>query len=494
MSSPLTTWPERWQLLTRCIACVVLCLAVSGIQAATMDANIPVLRTPGFQPITGLNDRELVLQRVAEDAVARGDYQRAEANWTKLRIRLEKRLGANAASVWSTRFNLAVLAHRENRYQEALRQYRELIDHIEASGHFRHPAMAAPLFGMGSVLQALNEHALAVDTIQRAIFITRTDKGLNSLEQTQYDNNLMQSLLALGDVEGARSRQEVRLELAQRSLPEGPELLAEMSEIAAWYRVMGDHRREANIQQRRLEILESLYGDDHIELVPAYHDLAQAYQRMLREDIDQLRSSMRLRSNTSFSAVRTRQYEQRLSTGFDDDYQKRDLINTERQAVIALRTAIRIQKDEQASPESRAKTLVLLGDHHLALGKTRTARRYYDDAWELLAEYEASEAQQQFFAQPVPVFEKTLPSTLRDDLGPGLLAKGQITLKLEVSASGKARDVEVTDMEPAEIAKFERRLLRYARQTVFRPRWSDEGAVETPDHQYTYRFLSQRGS
>lgn len=459
-----------------------------------MDAHIPVLRTPAFQPVTGLVGEEIVQQRLAEAAVERGDFQRAEEQWSKLRLRLEKRLGPNAAGVRATRFNLAVLAHRENRYQEALTQYRELIDSIEASGHFRHPSMAAPLFGMGAVLQALNEHALAVDTIQRAIFITRTDKGLNSLEQTQYDNNLMQSLLALGDVEGARSRQEVRLELVQRSLPEGPELLAEMAEVAAWYRVMGDYRREADLQQKRLQVLESLYGEDHIELVPACHDLAQAYQRMLRDDIDQLRSSMRLRSNTSFSAVRTRQYEQRLSTGFDDDYQKRDLMNTERQAVIALRTALRIQKDENASPEARAKTLVLLGDHYLALGKTRTARRYYDDAWVLLDEHEANEAQQQFFAQPVPVFEKTLPSTLRDDLGPGLLAKGQITLKLEVSASGKAREVEVTDMEPAEIAKFERRLLRYARQTVFRPRWSDDGAVETPDHQYTYRFLSQRGS
>ena len=46
----------------------------------------------------------------------------------------------------------------------------------------------------------------------------------------------------------------------------------------------------------------------------------------------------------------------------------------------------------------------------------------------------------------VPVFEKTLPSTLRDDLGPALLAKGQITLSLEVSPSGKAREVEVTEI------------------------------------------------
>jgi len=490
MKSPVNIWPgsPRW------LVCLLLCVTLGGAQAATMDANIPVLRTPAFQPITGLNKQESVHQLAAEDAVARGDYQRAEKQWSQLLSRLEKRLGANAPATWSTRFNLAVLSHRENRYQEALKQYRELVDQIEASGHFRHPAMAAPLFGMGSVLQALNEHALAIDTMQRAIFITRTDKGLNSLEQTRYDNNLMQSMLAMGDVESARARQEVRLELVQRSLPEGPELLAEMSEIAAWYRVMGDFRREANIQQRRLEVLESLYGKDHIELVPAYHDLAQAYQRMLREDIDQLRDSMRLRSNTSFSAVRTRQYEQRLSTGFDDDFEKRDLINTERQAVIALRSALRLQEEGQVSPEAKAKTLVLLGDHHLALGKTRTARRYYNDAWELLDEHEAREAQQQFFAQPVPVFEKTLPSTLRDDLGPALLAKGQITLSLEVSPSGKAREVEVTEIEPSEIAKFERRLLRYARQTVFRPRWSDDGAIETPDHQYTYRFLSQRGS
>lgn len=494
MRSPVNTWLGRPQWLARCLVCIALCFAVFGARASTMDAEIPVLRTPGLQAITGLNSRELVIQRAAEDAIERGDFQRAEQHWETLLARLEKRLGANVAAVWSTRFNLAVLAHRENRYQQALAQYRDLIEHIEASGNFRHPAMAAPLFGMGAVLQALNQHALAVDSMQRAIFITRTDKGLNSLEQTQYDNNLMQSLLALGDIEGAQSRQEVRFELAQRSLPEGPELLATMSEIAAWYRVMGDFRRESVIQQRRLEVLEALYGEDHIELVPAYHDLAQAYQRMLRDDIDQLRDSMRLRSNTSFSAVRTRQYEQRFSSGFDDDFQKRDLMNTERQAVTALRTALRIQEDEQASPESMAKTLVLLGDHHLALGKSRTARRYYDDAWELLDEHNAEAAQQQFFARPVPVFEKTLPSTLRDDLGPGLLASGQITLKLEVSTSGKAREVEVTDIAPPEVAKFERRLLRYARQTVFRPRWSDDGAIETPDHQYTYRFLNQRGS
>lgn len=386
------------------------------------------------------------------------------------------------ADAWS---NLGALQYRNGEFGAAVASYGAAVDALGSAGNYRDPRLATPLFGLGVSQTAAGDHAAAIDTLQRAIFIARADQGLQDPAQLAHDNALMQSLLISGRVEEALDRQSVRTKIMTQALGKTPELIPTIDEAAKWYRVLQHYDLEAEAIEEKVEILENEHGEDDIAVVDAYRQLAQAYNRFIGTDVDKLRLLLR-RDNTTLTVNRggfflSPSQARRLEDELDQPTPREQrILDAERAAYSNLKKALRIQEKHPDTPAAElATTETLLGDHYQATGKYRSARRYYKEAYSRLLSAGDQATIDHLFGAPKPLYRKPMRQPRSDD--PALLAaySGAAQLTMRVTRQGKARDVELVSVEPTSARRLSGEIERNARKTVFRPRMTERGPVDT---------------
>ena len=57
-----------------------------------------------------------------------------------------------------------------------------------------------------------------------------------------------------------------------------------------------------------------------------------------------------------------------------------------------------------------------------------------------------------------------------------------------MNSRGQPRNIEVVELRPRQAAILEDKALRYSRDTIFRPRLTEEGTVSTEKMRYIYQF------
>lgn len=433
-----------------------------------------------------LNDSQLArLQQQLDRSVAAGQYTQALDSAR----RLAQALSSDPLSGTAALENLGLVEIQSGDTAAGIASLEQVLERLRASGNFRDPRLARPLYAIGVGYYQLKDYVRAIDYIEQANFVTRTDKGLESLEQTRHDDLLLDSLIRVGRIDDALDRLDVSTNIQRMAISNGPELEQALYKAARWYSLLDAAYQESSLHEERLELLAKTYGADSPELVPVYYDLASSYSRRMHSDLDRLRGMKSAERNVSYSFVRSDQVRRAIAYDQGSRSDDRVLLDAEWKAVRALKIALRILEDQDAPDQQAiAETYVRLGDHYQLIGNDRKARRYYQRAYDILHENGATEYLAQTFGSPVPIYQKPLKLPATND--PAMLSayQGEAELILDVNSRGQPRNIEVVELRPQQASVLEDKALRYSRDTIFRPRITEDGTVSTEKMTYIYQF------
>ena len=248
----------------------------------------------------------LVLIRVAQYALSRGEYARAERLFGfALRI-AERVLGATDVLVGAILNDLGIVHKYQGRFDEAERAYRrahgiflaaraEVSNELAALYHNRgglehargrlaggepfarrglelrertlgpdHPAVAADAAALGAILDGLGKREEAEALFRRALTVFERTYGAEHQEVAVTLNNLAAHCQAKGDMEEAQRLYQRALAIKERRLGrDHPDVAVTLNNLAVLCRAQGRHSEAEPHYRRALTIFERALGASH---------------------------------------------------------------------------------------------------------------------------------------------------------------------------------------------------------------------------------------
>ena len=307
----------------------------------------------------------------------------------------------------------------------------------EAHGEFA-PILLDPYRALAQVYLRSSRYPEALTILQHAQHISQRNHGLFNVEQTV--------------------------------------ILDEMSEV---YATAGDTRNAQEIQRQRLNIGLRRYGEDDLLLVPFRYHLAEYYEL----------SRMRAKAREQYQNV--------------IEIQESHLDRNSGELLKPLRELVRIdilsgdstsarrrleeilERGVDSSAVERARSLAVLGDWALTNGQLEIGLSRYRDADAVLAATEDPQVAE-FFSSPALINFIPPPSPVDRTAGSKPYEWGTISADFEISAEGRARNVQIVAATPPGLmdARYKRRLM----ESYFRPRLVAGEPIATPHVRFTHQF------
>jgi tetratricopeptide (TPR) repeat protein len=308
---------------------------------------------------------------------------------------------------------------------------------IDAYGEVS-PILIDPYRGLARVYLRDGRHAEAVTVLEHAQHITDRNFGLFSTEQSVILNELSQT-----------------------------------------YEDAGDTRSAQDIQQERLAIGRRRHGQDDLDVIPYHYDLAAYYEL----------SRMRAKAREQYEAVIE------IQESHFDRYSAellkplRGLIRIDMLSGNSSSARRRLEDilelGTNISALERAQSLAVLGDWDLSYGRLETGLSRYRDAYASLATDDAAAATT-LFASPALINFIPPPSPVDRTKGINAYAWGTVSAVFEITADGRARNVEIVSATPPGLmdARYRRRLM----ESYFRPRIVAGEPATTRQVRFTHDF------
>ena len=308
---------------------------------------------------------------------------------------------------------------------------------IDAYGEVS-PILIDPYRGLARVYLRDGRHAEAVTVLEHAQHITDRNFGLFSTEQSVILNELSQT-----------------------------------------YEDAGDTRSAQEIQEERLAIGRRRHGQDDLDVIPYHYDLAAYYEL----------SRMRAKAREQYEAVIE------IQESHFDRYSAellkplRGLIRIDMLSGNSSSARRRLEDilelGTNISALERAQSLAVLGDWDLSYGRLETGLSRYRDAYASLATDDAAAATT-LFASPALINFIPPPSPVDRTKGINAYAWGTVSAVFEITADGRARNVEIVSATPPGLmdARYRRRLM----ESYFRPRIVAGEPATTRQVRFTHDF------
>ncbi len=332
--------------------------------------------------------------------------------------------------------------------------YKQSIDLTERLEGILSPRLINAYIGLGATYNRAGLHDQSVEAFKRALRLNHVNEGFYNLEQFIILDGMTEAYLGLKEYENAHFYQSAQLEIAQRKFGEkDPRTVPTMFKLARWYERIGDNETARSYYQEAAQILRKAYGKNDIAVVDALLGIADTYRRqgLFSESVRLMKKSLEI-----------------------------------------------LEAAPEPDPTRIADVMVRLGDQYTNAGKPRSARGYYEDAWQRLSNDENRLAlRDEYFGNPKRLTGVAI-SVLR--LGPGIkadgpgLKDGYVLLGYSVTEKGRAKDVRVIESEPTGIV--DKPLIRAFEHSTFRPRMEDGHPVPTEQliYRHTFRYRPKPGS
>lgn len=398
--------------------------------------------------------------------------------------RTAEAFGGDHANVGLALTNLAIVQADARIYEDAIENYVAAIATIErAAGTPAPPELADPLRGLADAYMAVDAVELAIPLYERAVLVTQINDGPASLNQIPAVQSLSRAWFVRGKPRRAASIQETIYRLQQRNADDDSDAYVDaLMQRASWYEAVGDFFEASKSYKRAADVLKDADGDmalSRIEPLLAY-------------------------GFTAPQSASSRDEDNMAVTAWDHDVTDsgRDMAYVILEAERAMKMAVRIaRRNEAATDELLARTLVARGDWATLLNSRKEAWRAYREAWALLnADPELHELRDTFFSKPVLLYSSTFDRVYKTKLLPAAREaaypeRGSVEATFNVSIFGRPINVEVQG-DPAGLMDGQ---VRGGLPTfVYRPAFADGKAITyegvTFRHQFRYnpKELSER--
>ena len=399
--------------------------------------------------------------------------------------------------------------------------YLEAVTALETeSGPFS-PELIELLIDLGSQYQQAGEHEEAIELFQRAEHISRVNNGLYHPDQYASIEKMVDSYMAMGDVASANEKQRYLVYLNEQhhgdASPDALPYVVNLADtgMAQFNQVMSTPRQPVfsvssgigpgpsgrgptpremafgslyMAQQNYLRAITTML-DNRQYFDPELLDLEyrfletlflQAFRQAILNDPDYYLSN---RTTTTGSMLK-KDYASRFAS-----YNFNSGKNTFERILIYIRN----------NPEARVyqliNALMEYGDWCMLFGRTQSAMSKYREAYELVHEMRVEQASiEQLFRPAMPVHLPliTAKPNSREKFGihdeAELAYEGYIDIAFTVSKYGKAKSFATLATSGNVTRQIEHRLVRYLRNSPFRPRLETDNRFESQRVEVRYYF------
>ena len=342
------------------------------------------------------------------------------------------------------------------------------IEKIERRSNRYNIELARPLVVLGDALAGVGDRQGALGAFDRAVHITRVNRGLHHPSQVEIVYREASVLAANGDLAQANRRHEYAYDILLRSYGGGnPSLLPGIFSLADWYLV------NYNIFSAR-----GLYE----------HALSVADGSLAAADPNRLRALRGMAA--TYRSERFPPYQKETTPGTSHQvgyrYGTMPVINNFAKGERALIEVVNvIMASAKSSDEDVADAVLELGDWYLIFGKHDRATTLYRHVWGLL---EAKPDQlAEIFDAPTPLYLPLPGDPDTDGAAAGRPRSGIVELSFRVDASGGVSRIATLHSEPQNLMDVKvRRAVRRAR---YRPAFDGETTVATDDVRVSHEFM-----
>lgn len=357
--------------------------------------------------------------------------------------------------------NLANVQHRTGQYEVAEQNFESAIEILETNQDRLAEDLVNPLRGLGAAQLESGRPDKAEETFGRAVHITHVNEGPHNLDQITILDSLSEAYLRMGALEEAKHAQDVIYALNERAYAANTmEMLPSLIERADWQHRAGFINDQRTTLRRAIRIIEEEHGKDDVRLIEPLTQLGLSYFYI------DLSGTPRY-ANTA------------MSTG-----------------EVHFKRALRIASENpEASWKLIADTSLALGDYYMYLGNELRADKIYKAAWKDLS---GTAERRAYRAETLERPEVLRESSIADYINPPpatpvvgqeeAYSEGTVTVMYDVSASGRAVNIEVIEAQPPAFPQMQRLVQRELRSRIFRPRYADAQSVATPEQIFVHKY------
>ncbi len=363
---------------------------------------------------------------------------------------------------------------------EPTRPYLDAIDRIEEERGPYVTELSDLYLGLGEVFLQAGEYENARDAYYRGVMVVRVNSGPNSPEQT----NLLYLIANIETIleepgQADKILENIRFINTQYYGEDSPELLPVYERMYEWYATtrpldveesdLEDYGRILELTEDMVELNETVNGPNHSDTALAHRRLAEAHFESLR-----------------FAMHEEEWIAPRIIVGSDTPYQSvmgspelspRDHYLDGRDAYERYLDII--AADPATTPLQHAEAIADLADWSLHFEKYRTARKLYEQAYQVLADSaEYAALVDNYLGDPKPMyFAGIQPANL--EAVPHDAEARRVDISMTVTRIGNVRYVEILN-PPEDLTEDDLYELRKELQdTPFRPSLKEGKAVTT---------------
>lgn len=353
-------------------------------------------------------------------------------------------------------------------YPEAINIIELEIEEIERRSSRYNIDLARPLAILGDALAGVGDRDGALGAYNRAVHITRVNRGLHHPSQVDIVYREAQVLAANGNVAKANRRQEYAYDILLRSYGGGsPMLLPGIFSLADWYLV------NYNIFSAR-----GLYE----------HALSVADETLAEDDPDRLRALRGVAATYRSERFPPYQDEKKPNSSHPVGYRYGTMpaINNFGKGERALIEVVNVTMASDGSTEEAVARAVLeLGDWYLIFGEQGRATTLYRHVWELLQ----SKPQQlaEMFDSPTPLY---LPLPGDPDIQGAAVGRplsGVVELSFRVDEAGGVSSIATLHSDPQDL--MDDKVRRAVRRARYRPAFDGQNTFATEDVRVSHEFF-----
>ena len=353
-------------------------------------------------------------------------------------------------------------------YLEAINLVELEIDKIERRSNRYNIELARPLVVLGDALAGVGDRAGALGAYDRAIHITRVNRGLHDPSQVDIVYREAVLLAANGERRRANRRQEYAYDILLRNYGgNNPELLPGIFSLADWYLVNYNIFSARGLYEHALTLADKALANDDPKRLRALRGVAATYRS------ERFPPYQDKKPGSGPTAVAYR-------------YGTMPTINNFAKGERALIEVVNsVKASEDASVEDLAEAVLELGDWYLVFDKRDRATTLYRHMWELLESNPDLLAQT--FDAPTPLY-LPLPGNPDADGAPvGRPRNGVVELSFRVDQAGRVSGIATVRSEPRDLMDV--KVKRAVRRARYRPAFDGNAMLAADDVRISHEFV-----
>ena len=354
-------------------------------------------------------------------------------------------------------------------YLDAINLVELEIDKIERRSNRYNIELARPLVVLGDALAGVGDREGALGAYDRAVHVTRVNRGLHHPSQVDIVYREAGVLAADGQVRRANRRHEYAYGILLRNFGgDSPMLLPGIFSLADWYLANYNIFSARSLYEHALTLADHALAVDDPKRLRALRGVAATYRS---ERFPPYQKETKSSSGQYYTTFR---------------HGAMPMINNFAKGERALIEVVNtVKASDGANDEDLAMAVLELGDWYLVFEKYDRATTLYRHVWELLESNPDLLADT--FDAPKPLYLPLPGNPETDGVAIGRPRNGVVELAFRVDESGGVSGIATLHSEPQDL--MDSKVKRAVRRARYRPAFDGETTLATDDVRMSHKFV-----